>query len=247
VTNTETWDRIAVRDQSAGPAVGDVHYGPGAPTERELRLLGSVVGKRVLDLGCGAGQAAISLAMQGATAIAVDASSAQLGRARARAEREEVRVEWHEGDVADLAFLGADSVDLVFSAHALDEVRDLSRVFRQVHRVLKPHGAFVFSHEHPLALCAGHDAPAPGTVPTPGAPSPGRLVVHRSSFDRAPITVERHGEKLTLYPRSVSDVFTALGRAGFRVEVILEPEPVGADRRPLVPGTIIWRARKEGV
>jgi 2-polyprenyl-3-methyl-5-hydroxy-6-metoxy-1,4-benzoquinol methylase len=247
MTNTETWDRIAVRDRSTGAAVGDVVYGPGAPTERDLRLVGPVAGKRVLDLGCGAGQAAISLATRGATAIGVDASSAQLGLAKARAEREEVRVEWHQGDLADLAFLGADSIDLVFSAHALGEVHDLARVFRQVHRVLKPRGAFVFSVEHPIALCTARDAPAPGTVPASGALPLGRLVVHRSSFDRSAITVERQGEPVTLYQRSVSDVFMALGRAGFRVEVILEPEPIGTETKPLVPATIIWRARKEGV
>ena len=48
------------------------------PTDRELRLVGSVAGKRVLDLGCGTGQAAITFAKEGAVVIAVDGSRAQL-------------------------------------------------------------------------------------------------------------------------------------------------------------------------
>jgi predicted RNA methylase len=44
------------------------------PTERELRLLGDLRGKRVLDLGCGTGSAAIAFAHQGAMVIALDAS-----------------------------------------------------------------------------------------------------------------------------------------------------------------------------
>jgi hypothetical protein len=42
----------------------------------------------------------------------------------------------------------------------------------------------------------------------------------------------------------VSDVFQALTRAGFRVELIVEPLP---SPDALVPHTIVWRARKEGV
>jgi hypothetical protein len=39
-------------------------------------------------------------------------------------------------------------------------------------------------------------------------------------------------------------VFTELGRAGFRVDTVLEPRPDTPGAR--VPATIVWRARKEG-
>jgi hypothetical protein len=40
----------------------------------------------------------------------------------------------------------------------------------------------------------------------------------------------------------------AAGRAGFRIDVIVEPEAVRSpDPGPAVPGSIIWRARKEGL
>lgn len=245
MTNTEAWDRIAARYVAGAALPLDVaHYGPDVPTERELRLCGPVAGKRVLELGCGAGQAAIAFARQGAHAIAVDSSAAMLAHGRRLAEQEEVRVEWQQGDLADLAFLRADSVDLVFSAYALLEVEDVDRVFRQVHRVLRPSAAFVCSYEHPLSLCAGRDGPgeAAGALPL------GRLEVRRSYFDPGPLSVERYGERFTLYPHTIGDVFAALGRAGFRVDVIAEPEPVRrADPGPAIPSTIVWRARKEGV
>ena len=93
--------------------------GPVGITDPELRLLGDVKGKRVLDLGCGTGEAAITFAKHGAVVIAVDGSVDGLARARARAEEEEVRVEWHHGDLADLAFLRADSVDVAYSSFAV--------------------------------------------------------------------------------------------------------------------------------
>lgn len=218
-------------------------YGPDVPGERELRLLGDLKGKRVLELGCGTGQASIAFARQGATAIAVDTSATRLAEARRLAEQEEARVEWHHGDLADLAFLRADSIDVCFSAYALAEVEDVNRQFRQVHRVLRPHGIFAFSYQHPMALCVEREH-----APDEGAALPlGDLVVRRSYFDDAPIADERGGETVVVHPRTVSDVFVALGRTGFRVDAILEPRPTGAETMPLVPSTIVWRARKEGM
>jgi SAM-dependent methyltransferase len=197
------------------------------PSERELRLLGDLRGKRVLDLGCGTGAAAIGFAHRGAIVIALDASEARLTHARERAEREEVKVEWRRGDLADLAFLRAESIDAAFSADAVAEVDDAARLFRQVQRVLKPNGPFVFSYEHPMALCIG----ASGEV-------------ERSYFEPGPIDVERDGESARVYTRGIGEVFTELGRAGFRVDTVLEPRPDTPGAR--VPATIVWRARKEG-
>jgi SAM-dependent methyltransferase len=225
-----------------------ISYGPDAPSEQELRLLGDLQGKRVLELGCGRGAAAVAFARQGATVIAIDASRAHLADARRLAERSEVRVEWHEGDVADLAFLRADSVDMVFSAHTVGEVDDVGRVFRQAHRVLRPHGAFVFSYDHPLALCVAREAPVgPGAVPPAPELPLGRPELRRSYFDDAPVTLDVDGEMVRLFPRTLSSVFMGLTRAGFRVEVFAEPVPVtSVELEPLVPPTVVWRARKEG-
>ncbi|MCZ7535575.1 MAG: hypothetical protein M5T61_06285 [Acidimicrobiia bacterium] len=72
--------------------------------------------------------------------------------------------------------------------------------------------------------------------------------MRRSYFDTGALTIERHGETFVIRPRTISEVFAAVGRAGFRVEVIAEPPPVQtSDPGPAVPSTIIWRTRKEGV
>jgi len=159
--------------------------------------------------------------------IALDATPDHLTQARARAEQAEVKVEWRVGDLADLAFLRAESIDAAFSAYAVAEVADAARLFRQVQRVLKPSAPFVFSYEHPMALCLD-----------------GGGTVSRSYFDPGPIEVMRGGEPARVYVRDVSAVFTELGRAGFRVDTILEPRPITPGAR--VPATIVWRARKEG-
>jgi SAM-dependent methyltransferase len=226
VTNTPIWDRIGIQHPALYP-IDVALYGPDGPTERELRLIGDARGKRVLDLGCGTGQAAVAFAGQGAIVIAVDASAGQLARAREVADREEVKVEWRTGDLADLAFLRAESIDIAFSAYAVAEVDDVARLFRQVQRVLKPGSPFVFSYEHPMSLCLSPDG-----------------VVDHSYFEPGPIVVDRHGEPIQLYLRPVGEIYTELGRAGFRVDTVVEPRPAGYDVK--IPSTIVWRARKEG-
>jgi SAM-dependent methyltransferase len=241
VTNTEVWDRIAARRGGAAD-VDIVTYAPGIPTEAELRLCGDVNGKRLLDLGSGSGENAIAFAKHGAHVIALDRSQAQLALAKKLADAAEARVEWHEGDAADLAFLRADSIDVAFAAGVLGEIEDVDRLFRQVHRVMRPGAPFVFSMEHPMALAVGREGAAPGALPL------GSLEVRRSYFDPQPVEVTHEDERIRVFPRTIADVFASLHRAGYRVDVLLEPEPVqSTDPGPQIPGVVVWRARKEGV
>jgi SAM-dependent methyltransferase len=236
------WDRhSAVYQDTAQLSTSVAHYGPDIPTEAELRLLGDLKGKKVLELGCGGAQCSIAFAKQGAIAIGVDFSPAQLAHARQLCTEEEVKVELRQGDLADLAFLRADSIDLVFSAYAFGYVEDLNRVFRQVHRVLKVGAPLVFSLTHPAYDMIDDDAdPA--------------LLVRRSYFDRSPMDFDWDGVPFTAYHHSFADLYMGLSRASYRVDLIVEPEPVSGDRHShawretynYVPRTLIVRARKEG-
>src|SRR5438270_1509947 len=208
-------------------------YGPDIPTEAELKLCGNLEGKRVLELG-GASQAAIAFAKQGAHAVAVDASPERLSALRERADQEEVKIELHESDLADIAFVRADSIDLAFSSYAFDAVDDLNRVFRQVHRVLRQDCPLVFSVSHPAYAMIDDQAEDP-------------LLVRRSYFERSTAGEAPH--------RTISEVFTGLARANLRPDIILEPSPAPSGPRSserhetfkYVPRTLIIRARQEGI
>ncbi|MCU0267035.1 MAG: class I SAM-dependent methyltransferase [Acidimicrobiales bacterium] len=219
-----------------------VSYGPDVPTEQALRLLGNVEGRRILELGCGAGHAAVALAKRGAHVISVSPSFARLEVVRSACEREEVRIETHQSDLADLAFIRADTVDLVLAVYSVAGVDDLDRLLRQVHRVLRTESPFVFSVPHPAFSLLD---------PTSDQP----LQVQRSYFDRTPITYTTAEGTGREHPRPISELFLSLSRANFRVDTLLEPEP---DRDGVhsrywttgmnwVPSTLIIRARKEGL
>jgi SAM-dependent methyltransferase len=237
---------LTARSFTSGPTATDVdlstvHYGPDIPNETDLHLLGHQhAGKRIVVLGTGAGAAAVTLAKAGARVIAVDGSDTQLAHTRRLAEREEVKVELHHGDVADLAFLRADTVDAVLSVYVLGAVADIDRVFRQVHRILRTGGPFVVSIPHPYfrTIDPGGDPPT----------------VTRSYFDRAPIPWRTADESGNDAPHSISELITGLLRANFRIDTLLEPAPTAGARSRYwtpamawLPATLILRARKEGI
>ena len=241
--NAAAWDVAAAAYQAGARLPTDVaHYGPDIGTEADFRLLGDLKGKRVLELGCGGAQNSIAFARQGAIAIGVDGSAEMLAFGRRLCESEDVRVELRQGDLADLAFLRADSVDVVFSAYAFGFVEDLGRVFRQVHRVLRTGAPLVFSLPHPsYHLIEGGEGGDP-------------LAVRRSYFDREPVEYQRHGATFTRHHHTIAELHTALTRTSYTVDTILEPQPTGAGPRSdqweeafrYVPRTLIVRARKQG-
>lgn len=197
------------------------------------RLLGEVSGKRVLELGCGDGSRAVELARAGASVLAVDPSADAVAAMRARAAGAEVRIEAHVGDLADLASWRGDSVDLAYAEGSLGRLGDLGRVFRQVQRVLRAGAWFAFTLPHPFGFCVDADPEPAGSLPL------ARPYLARSYFDDEPVAGS--------YPHPVASVFAALNRAGFRVDLVNEPEPAPTARgRALVPTDIIWRARKVG-
>ena len=131
-----------------------VELGPGVGADVDRRLLGDIEGRNVLVLGCGAGHGAVGLAKRGARVTAVDRSAEQLASGREMAEAEEVVTAFRQAELADLAFIQADQMDIAVSVHALSFVHDLDRVFRQVHRVLKQGAHFVISVPHAATLCS---------------------------------------------------------------------------------------------
>ena len=112
-----------------------------APRETMLRLLGDGPG-RLLDVGCGTGAHTAILPEHGWDAVGVDISEDQLRLARERG------LEVVRADAADLPFEDA-TFDAVVSMWTHTDVEDFTALVREVARVLRPSGPFVYVGAHP--------------------------------------------------------------------------------------------------
>ncbi len=188
------------------------HYGPYAPDENKLKLLGNVKGKEILEIGCGGGQCSIAFAKQGAKCTGLDLSKEQLKYAKELTKKEKVLVKFLKHDIQTLKGIKSKNYDIVFSAFALQYVPDLTKCFREVYRVLKKNGIFVFSFDHPFYSSLSH-----------------KTFKMKLNYNKAgkveEIETWPDGSKHTFvaYRRKVSDIFDSLLKVGFSIERMIEP------------------------
>ena len=112
-------------------------------------MLPEMVGKRVLDLGCGFGWFCRFAAGEGAMSVlGVDVSEKMLGRARRETDS---RVSYERADLESYAPPPA-AFDLAYSSLAFHYVEDFQRLVQRVHRALRPGASFIFTIEHPIFM-----------------------------------------------------------------------------------------------
>jgi ubiquinone/menaquinone biosynthesis C-methylase UbiE len=106
-----------------------------------MKRLGDVRGRSVLDLGCGHGMAAVTLARRGAIVTATDLSRGYVAEARQRAAANGVRVTVSVADAEHLPF-AEHSFDAIWG-HAILHHLDVPVATREIRRVLRPGGVAV--------------------------------------------------------------------------------------------------------
>ena len=179
-----------------------------------LELAGALVGRRVLDLGCGdaafgrevlAHAGSAYLGVEGSRNMAALASETLVGTS---------------GQVLHCAIedweAPAAAFDLAVARLSLHYLADLAPVFAQVYHALADGGRFVFSVEHPVITSCDRGWPE-GTL--------------RQAWmvDDYFVTGVREntwmGGTVRKYHRTVEDYFRALQEAGFTVEQLRESRP----------------------
>lgn len=131
-------------------------------------------GERVLDLGCGTGNAALIAARLGASVTGVDPAPRLLDVGRARAVEADLRIEFLTGDAGAIPVADG-ATDLVLSVLGVIYAPDAEAAAAEIARVTAPAGRVVFSAWIPegalaqagraravaIARAAGHGDPSP--------------------------------------------------------------------------------------
>ena len=126
---------------------GEGFLSPGGPAEvRELLFGIRLLGKNVLDIGCGVGGIDVLLAAEhgAASVLGIDVEARLIARAEQRARASSVadRVRFRLVEPGPLP-VDAASFDVVFSKDAILSIPDKATFFSEVHRVLRPGGRLV--------------------------------------------------------------------------------------------------------
>jgi ubiquinone/menaquinone biosynthesis C-methylase UbiE len=127
-----------------GIQVRDYFEACTAPENRYiLQHLGDVSGKKLLDLGCGAGENSVYFAKKGAICIASDYSQGMVEVALNLAEKNNVQIEGAIVNAMAIDFAD-NSFDIVYAANLLHHLPDPKTCIQEMHRILKPGGKACF-------------------------------------------------------------------------------------------------------
>ncbi len=108
--------------------------------------LAAIAGKRILDVGCGGGILADSMARRGADVLGIDLATKALKVAQLHAiEAATPRVEYREVAVESLAAESPEAYDVVTCMEMLEHVPDPGAIVAACGRLLKPGGWAFFS------------------------------------------------------------------------------------------------------
>jgi cyclopropane fatty-acyl-phospholipid synthase-like methyltransferase len=208
-----------------------------------LELLGSVGGKRILDLGCGDAEIGVELLQQGGTSYLGLEGSENMARVAAD------NLEGMAGQVQQSSMEEwvpqPEQYDLVISRFALHYIADLASVFKKVHHSLAPGGNFVFSVQHPVLTSSAKSAEGSGRRTD---------WIVDDYFNQGERAEPWIGKKVIKFHRTVEEYFQLLLHAGFKVDDLREGTPKAEnftsqeeyERRMRIPLVLMFSCTKAG-
>lgn len=172
-----------------------------------IALLGDIGGRRILEVGCGAGPLTAWMVDQGAHVTAMDVSPQML---RLASDRVGGRATLVQGDVHQpLDFAADGSFDVVVASLVMHYVLDWGGVLREFRRVLGAGGSVVFSTHHPTMDWELH--------------SPDDYF----AVEQVTETWEKGtgAYEVTFWRRPLTAMTAAIAAGGFVIQQLVEPRP----------------------
>jgi ubiquinone/menaquinone biosynthesis C-methylase UbiE len=216
IRNEAAWDeRARLRKRHTSTAKAEHFKDPLRVLDPEGWLGTSVREKSVLCLAAGGGLASILFAAAGARVTVVDISEGMLELDESEARKHGFAITGIRASMDDLKPVGDSAYDVVSQPVSTCYVPDISKVYQEVARVIKPGGLYISMHKQP------------GSLQADALPSGGGYLVRESYYREGalPGSIEcLHRESDTIeYLHRWEELIGAMCRSGFVIEDLREP------------------------
>jgi SAM-dependent methyltransferase len=231
--NRRAWDALVLeRQRFTRPARDAEVTDSPSIVAADSWLDGPIAGRRLLCLAAGGGRQSAFYAAAGAEVTVVDISPKMLALDRQVAAERGLNIRIVEASMDDLSALAAAEFDFVIQPVSSCYVPEVTRVYREVSRVMAAGGLYISQHKQPASLQADVRRSARGYELVEPYYRNGPLPAVLGSPHREEGTVE--------FLHRWEELIGGLCRAGFVVEDLLEP--VHADAQAAL-GTFADRSR----
>ncbi|MBP3431602.1 MAG: class I SAM-dependent methyltransferase [Clostridia bacterium] len=184
------------------------------------KMLPDFKGKKVLDLGCGAGGMSRFFADNGAKkVVAVDVSENMIEAARKEASHE--NIEYVRMAMEDLLNL-SEKFDLVFSSLAFHYVEDFEKLMSDISSLLLDGGELVFSQEHPIVTSVVLDKGMENRIQLNGK----RYYLVSDYNDNSKRVMHWNVDGVVKFHRNFSTILNSIILAGMKIVEVQESQPL---------------------
>jgi AraC-like DNA-binding protein/SAM-dependent methyltransferase len=178
-------------------------------SEEKHHLFGDVSGKKLLEIGCGAGHSLKYHGDRNASELwGIDISEKQIEKTREYLSLNGLSAKLICSPMEEDCGLPVDYFDYVYSVYGIGWTTDLEGTFCRIASYLKKDGVFIFSWSHPIHKCVAVENDS--------------LTFKKSYFDESWYSVALEGGAISLSDRKLSTYINALTKAGFIIDEMIE-------------------------
>jgi AraC-like DNA-binding protein/SAM-dependent methyltransferase len=209
-------------------------------SEENCKLFGDVKGKKVLEIGCGAGHSLQYIGERKASELwGIDISIEQIEKTKYHLAIHNISAKLICSPMEEECGIPEDYFDFVYSIYGIGWTTDLDGTFSRIASYLKKDGVFIFSWSHPIHKCVASENDM--------------LVFKKNYFDESWYSVSIDEGVLSLSDRKLSTYVNALAKAGFVIEQMVEQSDdeilksnnsTFAKKAKMLPVTFVIKARK---
>lgn len=198
-------------NESSKISFTEVHYGPLIAGDKSLKLLPDLIGKRVLDIGCGAGHNLKALKAGGAKeGVGIDYSSSNVNIANQLLSNSNFQVIL--SNYLNLSELKIGKFDVLISIFSISFTSNLDYFFQVLASLCEPGAVVIISTDHPNRI---------------GAWQKDHMQIENYFFYRSRLRVwenSKGGNFLYFHHlHSLPEIVRCMVNAGFLVTSVMEP------------------------